>query len=280
MPSLGKFVQSKDGTRIWTHAAGNPAKPAVVFIPGFSLLVPAIPSSDFSVSMHHFHQVRYDPRGQGQSGQPLKAEDYHTERYADDFKAVLDEYKLRKPFVCGWSIGAIIPADILSYHGPDAISGVIIAGGFPWRSMHGEVANPWIVEFIPRLLANDLEQWGETAKAFVESCVAYPDDMPQLTKYAWMGGVSGQHPQVRLLALPRGQDENGLLSVKDTLPFLVLHGTMDKHVLGDKLEKFMHDHFKNVEFHMWDHCGHAPFFDRPEEFNKTTLEWVNKITKA
>ena len=36
MPSLGKFVQSKDGTRIWTHAAGNPAKPAVVFIPGFS----------------------------------------------------------------------------------------------------------------------------------------------------------------------------------------------------------------------------------------------------
>ena len=36
MPSLGKFVQSKDGTKIWTHAAGNPTKPAIVFIPGFS----------------------------------------------------------------------------------------------------------------------------------------------------------------------------------------------------------------------------------------------------
>jgi len=36
MPSLGKFVQSKDGTRIWTQAAGNPTKPAIVFIPGFS----------------------------------------------------------------------------------------------------------------------------------------------------------------------------------------------------------------------------------------------------
>jgi len=146
--------------------------------------------------------------------------------------------------------------------------------------MHGEVAHPWIIEFIPRLLANDLDQWGETAKAFVESCVAYPDDMPQLTKYAWMGGVSGQHPQVRLLALPRGQDETGLLAVKDTLPFLVLHGTMDKHVLGDKLDKFMHSNFKNVEFHTWAHCGHAPFFDKPEEFNKTTLEWINKVTKV
>ena len=144
--------------------------------------------------------------------------------------------------------------------------------------MHGEVANPWIIEFIPRLLADDLSAWGETAKIFVESCVAYPDDMPQLTKYAWIGGASGQHPQVRLHALPRGQDESALLAVKDKFPFLVLHGTMDKHVLGDKLEKFMHSNFKNVEFHMWDHCGHAPFFDRPEEFNKTTLEWVKKTT--
>jgi hypothetical protein len=36
MPPLGKFVLSKDGTKIWTHAAGNPAKPVIVFIPGFS----------------------------------------------------------------------------------------------------------------------------------------------------------------------------------------------------------------------------------------------------
>ena len=146
--------------------------------------------------------------------------------------------------------------------------------------MHGEVANPWIIEFIPRLLTNDLNPWGEVAKAFVESCVAYPDEMPQLTKYAWIGGVLGQQPQVRLLALPRGQDESALLAAKDTLPFLVLHGTMDKHVLGEKLEKFMHNNFKNVEFHMWDNCGHAPFFDKPDEFNEATLGWVNGITQV
>ena len=125
MPSLGKFVQSKDSTRIWTHAAGNPAKPAVVFIPGFSCTAlafekqfddPKLLENLYLVSSCHavhfpainstipFHQVRYDPRGQGQSGQPLKAEDYQSERYADDFKAVVDEYKLTKPFVCGWCV--------------------------------------------------------------------------------------------------------------------------------------------------------------------------------
>lgn len=125
MASLGKFVQSNDGTQIWTHAAGNPTKPSVVFIPGFSCTALAFekqfddskllenlylvsfrpkihfPVTDATISPH---QVRYDPRGQGQSGQPLKAEDYHSERYADDFKAVVDEYQLTKPFVCGWCV--------------------------------------------------------------------------------------------------------------------------------------------------------------------------------
>lgn len=31
-----KFVTSKDGTKIWTDAVGDPSKPSVVFIPGAS----------------------------------------------------------------------------------------------------------------------------------------------------------------------------------------------------------------------------------------------------
>ena len=30
------YVSSADGTQIWAEATGNPKKPAVVFIPGFS----------------------------------------------------------------------------------------------------------------------------------------------------------------------------------------------------------------------------------------------------
>ena len=30
------YVTSADGTKIWAEATGNPKKPAVVFIPGFS----------------------------------------------------------------------------------------------------------------------------------------------------------------------------------------------------------------------------------------------------
>lgn len=34
--ALAVYVTSADGTQIWAEATGNPKKPAVVFIPGFS----------------------------------------------------------------------------------------------------------------------------------------------------------------------------------------------------------------------------------------------------
>ena len=34
--AMAVYVTSPDGTKIWAESTGNPAKPAVVFIPGFS----------------------------------------------------------------------------------------------------------------------------------------------------------------------------------------------------------------------------------------------------
>ena len=34
--AMAVYVTSTDGTQIWAESTGNPAKPAVVFIPGFS----------------------------------------------------------------------------------------------------------------------------------------------------------------------------------------------------------------------------------------------------
>jgi len=34
--AMAVYVTSADGTKIWAESTGNPAKPAVVFIPGFS----------------------------------------------------------------------------------------------------------------------------------------------------------------------------------------------------------------------------------------------------
>jgi pimeloyl-ACP methyl ester carboxylesterase len=279
MSNIGQFVTSKDGTRIWADHAGDPSKPSVVFIPGFSCTALAFEKQwNDPELLKNLHLVRYDIRGQGQSDQPDTEEAYTSVHQAEDFKAVSDAFGLHKPFVAGWSLGGIIPADLATFYGADFISGVILLGSFPWRSMHPEIAHPYIISLVPGLLNPDLNVFYKVVKDFAHSCVAYPDKVPAETKYSWIGAVAGQHPNVRTFSLMRTQDETKLVEARKTLPYLVIQGTMDLHVIADNLVAFMKKTFEDVEIHVLEECGHAPFYDRPTETNKAILGFVQRVT--
>ena len=47
-------------------------------------------------------KVRYDVRGQGLSDQPLDPSAWTSNRFAEDFEAVVEAYGLKKPFVAAW----------------------------------------------------------------------------------------------------------------------------------------------------------------------------------
>lgn len=49
-------------------------------------------------------KVRYDVRGHGRSGKPEEDEAWEWKRFAEDFDAVVEAYKLHKPFVAGWYV--------------------------------------------------------------------------------------------------------------------------------------------------------------------------------
>ena len=50
-------------------------------------------------------KVRYDVRGQGLSDQPLDPSAWTSDKFADDFKAVVEAYGLKKPFIAAWCAG-------------------------------------------------------------------------------------------------------------------------------------------------------------------------------
>jgi len=103
MTNKGQLIASADGTKIWAQAAGNPAKPAVVFIHGFSCTALNF-KNQFSDPklLENLYLVRYEVRGHGRSGQPLEEKDYESARHAEDFKAVMDTFSVVKPFLAGW----------------------------------------------------------------------------------------------------------------------------------------------------------------------------------
>ena len=177
-------------------------------------------------------------------------------------------------------MGGVIAADVATYYGTNLIRGVVLMGSFPHRNMHTEVATQWVLDFIPRLLDPDLAKFGPTAKEFAESCVAFGDKLDQGTKYSWMGAVAGQNPDVRVWSIPHTQNETALMKASKTLPYLVLHGKMDKHVDGLKLKAFMQKYFGNYVFRLWDNVGHASFWDAPADANKEIIAFAKRLDKV
>lgn len=47
--------------------------------------------------------MRYDLRGHGRSGKPETDAGYTSDKFAEDFKAVMTAFGLTKPIVVGWS---------------------------------------------------------------------------------------------------------------------------------------------------------------------------------
>ena len=177
-------------------------------------------------------------------------------------------------------MGGVIAADIATYYGVDLIGGVVLMGSFPHRNMLTDVATEFILDFIPRLLDPSLYAFGPTAKEFAESCVAFGDKLDQGIKYSWMGALAGQYPDIRNWSIPHTQNESALMASSKTIPYLVLHGTLDKHINGTRLRDFMDTYFGNFAFRIWDNTGHASFFDNPEKANPEIVAFANRLSKV
>ena len=177
-------------------------------------------------------------------------------------------------------MGGVTAADVATYYGIDLIRGVVLMGSFPHRNILNDVATPWVLNFIPRLLDYDLAKFGPTAKEFAESCVAFGDKLDQGVKYSWVGAVAGQNPAIRNWSIPHTQSETALMKASSTFPYLVLHGTKDKHIDGLKLKAYMQKNFGNFVFRLWDNVGHASFYDDPIDANKEIVAFAKRLSRV
>jgi len=119
------FITTSDGVRIHYLEAGK--GPAIVFIPGWTMPAEIWERQIAYFSAKH-HVVAVDPRSQGDSDKP--AEGNYPERRARDYKELVDQLKLEKPVLVGWSMG--VP-ELLSYvdqFGAANVGGVVLVDGF------------------------------------------------------------------------------------------------------------------------------------------------------
>ncbi|KAF8198330.1 Alpha/Beta hydrolase protein, partial [Mycena galopus ATCC 62051] len=233
MSTTGRVVKSADGTDIYVEAVGDLSKPALVFIHGFSMSSMAF-NAIFSDPqwIANVYLVRYDVRGHGRSGKPADEASWESKRLAEDFDAVVQAFKLHKPFVLGCSVSATFITDVLSFNPTTYISGIIYVGALPYMGPTlAQVGSPaCLVTLAPLMQEFDVSQYQNAAITFAE--LAH-DALPYDFYLACLGNSMVQPRGITIRLLARTQDETGLLKAgRETgLPLLVVHGAKDRIIV-------------------------------------------------
>ncbi|GLB40605.1 putative alpha beta-hydrolase [Lyophyllum shimeji] len=283
--TLKLYLKSRDGTKIYAEATGNKNGPHVIFAHGLACTNAAFDPLFNDRSMtSSLYMVRYDTRGHGLSGKPLSPDFYTSDRYADDVKAVIAGFKLKKPFFVGWSLGGAIGADIAAnFPTPLPFSGLIWLAGLPYiGDILPKVATPKVLSFLPGLEeTNNATSALQTRIDFVETLSSATATVPYDIKLAWVGSAVYLPPAAASLALGRSQDPSKLLAQgKAGWPLLIIHGTKDLQIDGNAVISNMAPLFKNVETHMIQGAGHIPFFDDESSVAKYILAWTKRIART
>ncbi|KAG2014999.1 hypothetical protein CC2G_008312 [Coprinopsis cinerea AmutBmut pab1-1] len=273
-------VTSSDGTGIYATAVGNPELPSIVFIHGFALSAKVFERL-FSDSrlLQRFYLVAFDVRGHGRSGKPLSPASYEQRLFADDFKAVLDHFGLKKPIVVGWSLGGLVIADIFAHLPRETVSAVVYLNSLPWGGPAiPRVATPEILSILPQVIGAtgdvDVATTFAARVRFIEMCFNEPaEDIPISIKWEWLGMGVTQPPAVAGMAVGRTQDESGLVEAgRAGLPVLIVYGTRDRLLDGLAVEGLLRENFTALEVHKIEGGSHSPFVDEGFEEVVVVLE--------
>ncbi|KAJ7027546.1 Alpha/Beta hydrolase protein [Mycena alexandri] len=277
--STGRILKSADGTDVYAEALGDSSNPAVVFIHGFSMSSMAF-NAIFSDPqwIANVYLVRYDVRGHGKSGKPADEASWASQRLAEDFDAVVEAFKLNKPFVLGWSLGATIIADILSFRPPTYISGVIYVAALPYMGPTlGKVGTPaCLVTLAPLMQTANVDDYQQAAIAFADLTHT---SLPYDFYLACLGNSLVQPRGITVRLLSRTQDNSGLLNAgrKYGLPLLSVHGTKDRIIVRDAVLDAI-EGWKNLKVLDIEDAEHFVWLSKPDAFRTELLEWIAHIS--
>jgi pimeloyl-ACP methyl ester carboxylesterase len=197
-----------------------------------------------------FQVIAIDSRGQGRSTRTRARPSYQT--MADDVIAVMDQLKLEKAALVGWSDGGEIALKIAIQH-PERVAKLFVFGAnYDSNGSKPRGGRP-----------------SETFTAYAAKCRA---DYARLstTPKAFDALVQWLLPVWRT---PMGFTKDQLRSI--TAPTLVADGDHDEVIVLDQIEE-MAKLIPHAQLAVFSDTSHFALWQDPADFNKTLLEFLAK----
>ena len=258
--------------REWGRADGppDPVHPRLVAEP------PLLGKQYESGLADEFRLVAYDLRGHGMSEAPLEPEHYTDGKlWADDLAAIIDQLRLDRPALVGWSYGPFVISDYLRAYGQDGIAAINFVEGAVklGEAAFGTLIGPGFLDHFVDATADDLPTNLRAMRSFVRACLVRPvadDDLEAAV--AWNVVVPAR---VRANLAARELDCDDVLRALE-VPLLVTQGRADTVVLPAMAEHVLAT-CPTAEASWYDGVGHVPFLEEPERFNRELAELTRRV---
>jgi pimeloyl-ACP methyl ester carboxylesterase len=260
-------VSGGGGLQLHVRDWGKADGPPILLIHGWSQNHLCWARQYESPLREEFRLVACDLRGHGMSEAPLEPGHYTDGRlWADDLAAIIDQLRLDRPVLVGWSYGAFVICDYLRAYGQERIAAVNFVEGAVrlGAAAFGTLIGPGFLDHFAGATSDDLPTSIRSMRAFLRTCSANPllsDDFE--TALCWNMVVA---PRIRASLAAREIDGDDVLRAL-TVPLLVTQGRADTVVLPAMAEHVLAT-CPAAEASWYEDAAHLPHLEEPERFNR------------
>src|SRR6266567_7911421 len=259
-------VRGGGGLRLHVREWGKADGPPILFIHGWSQNHLCWARQYDSALADEFRLVAYDLRGHGMSEAPLEREHYtDAKAWADDVAAIIEELRLDRPVLVGWSYGAFVICDYLRAYGQERVAAACFAGGAVklGPAAFGTLIGPGFLDHFADATSDDLPANIRAMRGLVRAFAAKPLPASDVETLLCAGMVVPAGIRASLAAREiDGDDVLRSLGV----PLLVSHGRADTIVLPAMAEHVLAT--CPAAEASWYPGAHAPHLEEPERFNR------------
>ena len=265
------------GGRLQLHVRewGKADAPPILFIHGWSQNHLCWAKQYDSALCEGFRLVTFDLRGHGMSDSPTAPENYTDGRlWAEDIAAIIEQLRLDRPVLVGWSYGGFVIGDYLRAFGEAAIAGINFVGAAATldRVAFGTLIGAGFLDHVPGATADDFPTNLRAVRSFVRGCTARPLSAEDYeTALCWTIVVPAT---VRAALVARQISSDDVLSTL-TKPVLVTQGRSDQVVLPAMAEHILAT-CPSARGSWYPETGHAPFLEEPARFNRELADFAGQ----
>jgi 3-oxoadipate enol-lactonase len=248
---------------------GNPQNKEVIFVHGFPY-DHLMWKNQYEFLSESYYCVAYDIRGLGESD--VGDGQYTMELFVDDLFKIIGELKLKKPAVCGLSMGGYLTLQALQRN-QEIFSAVILADTHPMaddkagklkrsnaiKAINTEGLASYVDSFVPGTFSPETQT--KKPDYFKETLARCKANNPL--------GVKGS----QIAMLSRFSSVGFLPEIK--LPTLLLVGEEDS-LTPPEVMSSMAVQIPNSEFYIIPKAGHMSPLENPAEFNLRLKEFLDK----